>query len=210
VAKDSSGAILRIGVTGGIGSGKSLVCSMFAERGIPIIPADDIAKQVMVDDVGLRMQLISLLGPATYRSDGSLDKAFVASKIFSDASVQKKVNHLVHPKVESEIERRFSTLERSNTPIGIVEAALIYESGFNKNLDAVIVVAAPEADRIKRVVARDKSSIDQVKSRIAAQMAADQKASKADYIIHNSGSIAELESSVQFLLTILKNIIKKR
>jgi dephospho-CoA kinase len=210
VAKDSPAAILRIGVTGGIGSGKSLVCSMFAKKGIPIIPADEIAKQVMKDDRGLRLQLISLLGPATYRSDGSLDRAFVASKIFSDTSIQKKVNHLVHPRVESEIEKQFSALEQSNTPIGIVEAALIYESGFNKSLDAVIVVVAPETDRIKRVVARDKSSIEQVKSRIAAQMAADQKASKADYIIHNSGSIAQLESSVQFLLTILQNITKKR
>jgi dephospho-CoA kinase len=210
VGKAQSSAILRVGVTGGIGSGKSLVCSLFAKRGIPVLSADAIAKELMQKDVSLRSQLRLLLGESSFRIDGSLNRAYVADLIFSDKSLQQKMNRLVHPKVEAVLDGRFLAMERSGKRIGIVEAALIYEAGYDKRLDVVIVVDAPETVRIKRVVERDKLSSEEVRKRIAAQSPAEQKAAKADYLIHNTGSLSELESSVQFLSIILHTISKKQ
>ena len=210
MGKASSAAILRVGVTGGIGSGKTFVCALFAKNGFPVLSADEIAKELMQSDTALRLQLSALLGSSTFRADGSLDRGYVAGRIFSAKSLQRKVNRLVHPKVEAEIDRRFAAMERSGKAIGIVEAALIYEAGYDKRLDVVIVVDAPESERIKRVVARDRSSSEEVQERIAMQSPSKQKARKADYVIRNAGSLSELESSVQFLVKILQNIIKRQ
>ncbi len=208
--KAPSSKILRVGVTGGIGSGKTLVCSLFARKGIPVLSADEIAKEVMQSNRDLRPQLSRLLGTSTFRADGSLDRSHVAARIFADATLRRKLNGLVHPKVEDEIGRGYAQLERSGNTIGIVEAALIYEAGYDKRLDVVIVVDAPESERIKRVVARDGSPVEEVQRRIAAQSPPEQKARKADYVIHNAGSLQDLESSVEFLLTILQHMIKKQ
>lgn len=202
--------MLRVGVTGGIGSGKTIVCSLFANHGIPVVSADEIAKELMQADSALRAQLSSLLGSSAYRPDGSLDRSYVAGKIFSNKSLQRKVNGLVHPKVEAEIESRFAAMEHSGATIGMMEAALIFEAGYDERLDVVIVVDAPESDRIKRVVARDGSSVGDVQKRIAAQSPSDQKARRADYVIHNSGSLSELEASVDFLVRILQHTLKKQ
>jgi dephospho-CoA kinase len=210
VGKNPSSAILRVGLTGGIGSGKSIVSSLFAKHGIPVMSADEIAKELMQTDSALRSQLKLLLGSSTYRPDGSLDRAYVASKIFSDKSLQKKVNNLVHPKVEAEVDSRFAAMEHSGKAIGIVEAALIYEAGYDKHLDVVIVVDAPEPDRIRRVVARDRTSAEEVRKRMAAQSPSEQKARKADYVIRNSGSASELKASVDFLVLLLQKTIKKK
>jgi dephospho-CoA kinase len=210
VGKTPPAAIFRVGVTGGIGSGKSIVCSLFAKHGIPVMSADEIAKELMQTDSALRSQLKLLLGSSTYRPDGSLDRTYVASKIFSDKSLQRKVNNLVHPKVEAEVDSRFAAMEHSGKAIGIVEAALIFEAGYDKRLDVVIDVDAPEPDRIKRVVARDGSSAGEVRKRIAAQSPPEQKAKKADYVIRNSGSLSELEASVDFLVLLFKKTTKKK
>jgi dephospho-CoA kinase len=209
VEKPSAGNFLRVGVTGGIGSGKSLVCSLFAKLGIPVISADDIAKEIMQNDDALRRQLRALLGPSTYQSDGRLDRAYVAGKIFSNKSLHRKVNHLVHPVVEAEIDKRFLEMERGGETVGIVEAAMIYEAGYDKRLDLVIVVDAPEAKRIERVVKRDGTSADEVQKRINAQSPAEKKTGKAGYVIRNTGSLATLESSVEFLSAILQTMSKK-
>ncbi|MCX6144070.1 MAG: dephospho-CoA kinase, partial [Ignavibacteriales bacterium] len=181
MGKSVSAGILRVGVTGGIGSGKTIVCSLFANHGIPVMSADEIAKKLMQNDKALRSQLSLLLGSSTYRPDGSLDRAYVAAKIFSKKSLKQKVNSLVHPRVEAEIDSRFAAMEHSGKAIGIIEAALIYEAGYDKRLDVEIVVDAPEPDRIKRVVARERSSAEEVQKRIAAQSPSEQKARKADY-----------------------------
>ncbi len=180
---------------------------MFSRLGLPVLSADDIAKELMKGDATLRRELISLLGPTTYRPDGELDRQYVATKIFSTQSLQRKVNSLVHPRVEAEVGKRFVKLERAGHRLGIVEAALIYEAGFEKELDYVIVVDSPEADRIQRVVDRDKVSRDAVRKRIQSQHSPESKLRKADYIIRNTGSINDLEASVRFLFSLLQSIV---
>ena len=197
--------ILRIGVTGGIGSGKSVVCSIFSRLGFPVLFADDIAKAQMVLDP-LRGKLRDLLGESAFRPDGEVDRAYVASRIFSNRSLQKAVNSLVHPSVEAELDKEFQRLRSSGAKAGIVEAALLYESGYYKFLDVMIVVDAPEADRIKRVAGRDGTREADIRKRMRAQWHVEEKLKKADFIIRNAGSPEELENSVRFLATILTSL----
>jgi dephospho-CoA kinase len=207
----SSGShILRVGVTGGIGSGKSLVCSLFSHLNVPVLSADDIAKELMQSDKALRQALVVLLGAETFGSDGTLNRKHVAEKIFSSPGLQRKVNQLVHPRVEAEIQKRFGKLAQSGNKIAIVEAALIYEAGFDKQLDTVIVVDAPEEDRIRRVVERDRTTVEAVRKRIVAQAGPESKIRKADYVIKNSGSVIDLEQAVRFLFSILTTIAEEQ
>ena len=202
--------ILRVGVTGGIGSGKSLVCSFFSRLGVPVLSADDIAKDLMRNDASLRRALAAILGRGTFRPDGEVDRHYVAGKIFSDSALQRRVNALVHPRVEARVEEQFVKLQRAGEKIAIIEAALIYEAGFEKHLDCVVVVDALEARRIQRVVNRDKTTPEAVRRRMRAQLPGGSKVSKADYVIRNSGSIGDLKASVRFLHTILQHIAEEK
>jgi dephospho-CoA kinase len=198
--------ILKIGVTGGIGSGKSAVCSFFAKLGIPALFADDIAKELSSTDSTIRKRLIALLGESAFQTNGSLNRSFIASEMFSNKSLKQKVESIVHPCVEKEIERQIKELANRGRPIVIVEAALIYEAGLHKKLDAVVVVDADESVRISRVRKRDVVSEDAVRSRMTAQLDVKKKLEKADYIIYNNGNLEELESKVQFLYIVFKQL----
>lgn len=181
---------------------------MFVQHGIPVLSADDVAKEIMRNDTSLRERLVMLLGPSAYRSDGELDRGYVASRIFSDATLKRRVNKLVHPRVEAELDKRFAELRNVGTQIAAVEAALLYESGYDKRLDVMIVVDAPEKERIRRVVERDKTSPGEVRRRMRAQLPAEKKLRNADYVIRNTGSLRDLENSVDFLIRVLQNTIK--
>ncbi len=198
--------LITIGVTGGIGSGKTEVCRIFETLGVPMLSADTIAKEISNYDPRVRQLLVELLGTQAYTSDGVLDRAYVASRFFSNKNIQRKVNAIIHPRVEEEIKRRFSTMEREGTRIGIVEAALIYEAGLDRLLDAVVVVDASEEIKIDRIVKRDGSSRTSVLDRMKAQMDPSAKLKRADYIIHNEGTIEELEQKIRFLYSIFQNL----
>jgi dephospho-CoA kinase len=200
---------IAIGVTGGIGSGKTEVCRIFERLGVPVLSADTIAKEISNYDPRVRQLLIGMLGPKTYDSDGVLDRAYVASRIFSSKSVQKRINAIIHPRVEEEVKRRFLEMERSGTRIGIVEAALIYEAGLDQLLDAVVVIDAAEDSRIDRVMKRDGSTRSSVLDRMSAQMDPESKLKKADYVLHNEGTIEELEQRVKFLYSIFQKLTEQ-
>jgi dephospho-CoA kinase len=197
---------IAIGITGGIGSGKTEVCNIFERIGVPVLSADFIAKEISNYDPRVKQLLVKLLGARAYTSDGALDRPYVASKVFSNGSVQKKINAIIHPRVEDEVQRRFSEMERSGIPMGIVEAALIYEAGLDRLLDAVVVVDSAEENRIDRVVMRDKSTRSSVLDRMKSQMDPAAKLKKADYSVHNDGTIEELEQKVRFLYSIFQNL----
>ena len=201
---------LRIGVTGGIGSGKSLVCALFSEFGFPVLSADNIAKRLLRSDPSLRRKLTLLLGPEAYTRSGALDRGYVASRIFSDASLQHSVNRLVHPEVESTLEKEFQKLKKRGKNSAIVEAALIFEAGYEAELDLVIVVDAPQAQRIMRVRRRDGSREVDVRRRMKAQWPVEKKLKKADYVIRNAGSRTKLQHSVRFLAGVLNTIAENQ
>lgn len=198
-----------VGVTGGIGSGKSAVCAGFQQLGRTVLSADGIAREIMDREVPIKKKVQQLLGAAAYTSEGKLNRKFVADRVFTDSSSKKKLDAIVHPAVFREIENQVSSLppERRN-PYVIVEAALIYESGLDKDLDYVIVVEAGEETRIRRVMQRDTCSREEVLRRIAAQMAPDEKSKRADFVIRNDSSPDQLPPKIRFIDHLLTQMAK--
>jgi|WetSurMetagenome_2_1015567.scaffolds.fasta_scaffold46644_2 dephospho-CoA kinase len=201
--------ILKIGVTGGIGSGKTTVCNIFSRLGVPVLHSDEMAKELSSSNLVLRKKIVALLSAEAYLSDGSLNRQFVASKIFSNAGLKRKVEAAIHPQVEKERERRIKELVQQAHRFVIVEAALIFEAGVDKKLDAVVVVDAEETTRIARVRKRDAVPEELIYARINAQDDVKKKLEKADYVIYNNGTLEELESKVRFLYTLFGLLMKE-
>ncbi|MFC5193296.1 dephospho-CoA kinase [Algoriphagus aquatilis] len=175
-----------VGVTGGIGSGKSTVCRIFSILGIPVYAADDRAKWLMANDPNLKKEISSQFGEKSFLEDGSLNRAFLAEEVFSDPEKVKKINALVHPAVGEDFKKW--TKEQS-APYLIKEAALLFESGSYKELDYIINVSSPLKIRVARVLLRDPHrSEDQVNHIIDQQMPDEQKNELADYVIKNNDS----------------------
>ena len=179
----------RVGITGGIGSGKSTVCRIFHEAlGIPIFYADIWAKKLLNFDPELRKGVTDIFGPQAYTPNDEYDRAFVAQIAFSDASKLAALNALVHPAVERESREWHDHQVELGFPYTLKEAALMVESGSHLKLDFMIVVIAPEALRIQRVVQRDKITEAQVEARIRGQLSEAEKVKLADFVIVNDGS----------------------
>jgi len=198
---------LLVGVTGGIGSGKSLVCEAFARLGRTIISADRVAHEITDHDPAVRDEIRALLGTDVYRADGTLDRSMTAARVFGDRLMVQRLNRIVHPRVFAALHRTVDALPSAQRqPYVIIEAALIFESGFDRELDRVIVVDAPEEDRIRRVVARDGSSEEDVRRRIAAQMPSAKKTAKADFVILNEHNVVSIDEKVKFLDGVLRSL----
>lgn len=202
--------MLTIGVTGGIGSGKTTVCSIFAHLGVPVLFADDIARELSNSDPVVHSQLSKILGATAYTLDGTLNRSLVASLIFSDKKLRQRVEAIIHPRVEEEIDHRIDTLQKNGHQLAIVEAALIFETGLYKKLNAVIVVNADEEICIRRVQQRDNSSAEAIRQRMKAQMNAQKKITMADYIIWNNNSLEPLEMKVHFLYSIFITLANEK
>jgi dephospho-CoA kinase len=176
--------MLKVGITGGIGSGKTTVCQIFEKLGVPIYYADTRARELMEDDKQLRESIQEVFGKEVY-SDGKLNRKLLAEIVFGDEQKLLHLNGLVHPVVFRDNQSWNEVLAKKNYPYTLKEAALLVESGSYLTLDKLIVVSAPEEDRIKRVMARDEATRDQVLARIRAQMPEEQKVKYADYVIYN-------------------------
>lgn len=199
---------LRVGITGGIGAGKSALCEILRRRGRIVFSADEVARAIMVTDRTLRAAIEGILGPAAYRSDGSVNNDVVAAKVFSSVRIRSRINAAVHPAVIQEILHRIEALpDAKRRPYVIVEAALIYESGMDKSLDAVIVVDASEEIRLGRLVRRDGMSVDDLRRRMKAQMPASKKREQADFVVLNEGSEANLAEKAAFLDLLLSRMV---
>jgi dephospho-CoA kinase len=179
--------MIKVGITGGIGAGKTTVCKLFEEMDIPVYYADLEAKRLMNSDRNLKQKIKALLGTDAYYKNGRLNRKIVASIVFNDKHKLEKLNAIVHPAVAIDAKQWFA---RQKSKYAIKEAALLVENGSYKQLDFLIVVTAPVEMRIKRVVKRDKSDYNQVKSRIAHQLPEIQKKKVADFVIDNSGDVS--------------------
>ena len=174
---------LQIGITGGIGSGKSLVCRIFNVLGVPVYDADSRAKTLMTTDGILVSQITKEFGTLSFREDGSVNRKYMAAHVFNNETKLKKLNSLVHPRVAEDFAHW--VLQQSN-PYSIKEAALLFETGSYQALDKVLVVSAPEELRINRVLQRDTHrSAQQVKAIIRNQLKEEEKLKRADHIIIN-------------------------
>ncbi len=179
--------MLKVGVTGNIGSGKTTVCRIFESLMVPVYYADERARQLMVEDPELKSRIVALLGPEAYLPDGSLHRQWIAQKVFQDASLLQQLNDIVHPAVHRDLSSWFAGQEAMGHPYAIEEAALLFESGGYQHLDKIVVVVAPEALRIRRVMDRDGLTEAQVRARMERQWPEAAKANMADFIIVNDG-----------------------
>jgi dephospho-CoA kinase len=207
-ASSKSHRTLRIGVTGGIGSGKSTVCRLFERLGVPVLYADALAHDIANHNTAARKALLKLLGDHAYRSDGTLDRPAVASRVFSDKRLQKQLNDIVHPLVRRELRSRMKELAGVGEPLVMVEAALIFEAGLEEDLDAVILVDADEDTRLQRVVERDRVNPSDVKKRMNAQWKAERLRKHADFVLINDGSKKDLETKVRFLYSLFRSMLE--
>ena len=202
-------SFLKIGITGGIGCGKSEVSKMLRTAGIPIIPADLLARNLMNADESIRARLKLEFGEDIYAGDGLLNRAKVAEIIFNDKFAKEKIEQIVHPKVIEYEHRLLDKIQQSGKfKIAAVEAALIFEAGSEKYLDYVIVVAASKETIIQRLKTRDGFNTEQIEKRLQSQMPLAEKINRADYVIQNNGSQKELENEVVKLIEWLKNKIE--
>ncbi len=176
---------LKVGITGGIGSGKTTVCRIFEQLGIAVYFADDRAKWLMSNDLDLRKKLVSIFSERAFLTDGSLDRPFLAAEIFSKKDRLEAMNAAVHPAVFADWER-WQAAQKG--PYALREAALLIETGTHLFLDKLIVVTAPENLRIERVVERDGLTREEVEKRIVRQLPQAEKDALADFLIQNDGS----------------------
>lgn len=173
---------LRIGLTGGIGSGKSLAASIFRILGIPVFEADMAAKDIINTDLFVRKELTSLFGSEIYSKEGSIDRKQLASVIFNDPQALALVNQLVHPLVSQSFDE---WAQKQKSEYVLQEAAILFESGFYRLMDSNILITAPEEIRISRTMERDHTSRENVITRMRNQWDQEEKGKLADYIIIN-------------------------
>ena len=174
---------LLIGITGGIGSGKSTVAKIFSILKIPIYFADDRAKWLMENNSNLIEEIKSAFGNESYFEDGKLNRKFLSTEVFGSPEKTKIINNLVHPAVKEDFEE-WSSLQ--NTPYVLKEAALLFETGSYKELDKIITVTSPIKVRINRVLMRDSHrSEEQLNSIIDQQMPDEEKTAKSDFVVKN-------------------------
>jgi len=168
---------IKVGITGGIGSGKSTICGVFKMLGVPVFEADVEAKQLLNSNPKIKTGLIDLFGQGIYMQNGTLDRKKLADTIFNDKLKLEKVNELVHPVVRSEFE---IWAEKQKAAYVINEAAIMFETGLYKRMDYTILISAPKEERIRRVMKRDKISANQVLERMNKQWTDEQKRPLAD------------------------------
>ncbi len=171
----------KIGITGGIGSGKSTVCSLFAERGIAVYDSDSRAKQLMTESEKLRGQLIEAFGEECYK-DGVLNRAYLASQVFGNAEALARLNAIVHPAVRADFR---TWAEQQQGAYVILESAILFEAGFDSEVDTTLAVMAPLEERVRRTMARDGVERESVMERIAHQMSDDELHSRAKRTLVN-------------------------
>ncbi len=191
--------MLKIGLTGGIGSGKSTVASIFEVLDIPVYYADHVAKQLMQEDESLINSIKLNFGDSCYE-DGKLNRAYLSSIVFNDKSKLELLNSIVHPATIAHAE---NWMRNQTAPYCIKEAALIFESNSNKNLDYIIGVHSPENLRINRIASRDQISESEIKARIEAQMNETEKMAKCDFVINNN----EIELLIPQVISIHQKLI---
>lgn len=191
--------MIKVGLTGGIGSGKTIIGKLFEVNNYPVFHADIVAKNILNSDVLIKQKMLELFGADIYLPDHTIDRKKLAALIFNDENLLKAVEAMVHPAVQRNFEEWSN---RQNSSFSLYEAAILFESGQHKNMNFNILVIADEKIRINRVMQRDNCTEPQVLERIAKQWTDDKKQELADFIIHNNGG----ELLIPQVLTIIKKL----
>ena len=193
--------MLRVGLTGGIGSGKSTASNFFETFGSFVINADEEAKKLMSSNETVQHELIAEFGTDIIDVSGQINKAKLAKIAFQDEDHQQTLNSVIHPYIYDSIDNQFNrVLKNGKFDIFIVDGALIFESGYDVHMDYIIVVTALLKNRIERALGRKTLSRDEILKRINLQWSEEEKVNLADFVIHNDGSEEDLKNNVKSLI----------
>ncbi len=188
-----------IGLTGGIGSGKSLVAGLLRELGAPVVDADELARRVVEPGQPALAEIAREFGPAVIAADGTLDRKAVAAIVFSDETRRRRLNAITHPRIAALGQAEIAAHAARGAKVVIYEAALIVENGLHHMLDGLIVVSAPPEEQVRRALARDGGTEEAVRARLASQLPLADTLAVATHIVDNAGSIAETRAQVERL-----------
>ena len=192
------------GLTGGIGAGKSTVANIFQESGIPVVLADEVGRQVASKGSDGLAEIVRHFGANVLDSTGELDRRQLGTLIFNNPARRRELESILHPRVLDHSRELFNKLQKAGNQIVVYESALLFETQRHTEMRGVILVTAPEEQRIARVRTRDGSVEEEVRKRIRAQMDEEEKRNLADYIVDNSGDIQTLRSDVNSLISQLR------
>jgi dephospho-CoA kinase len=189
--------IVKVGLTGGIGAGKSEAARRLAELGAQVIDADKLAREVVAPGTEGLAEVVAAFGPEVVGEDGALDRAALGRRVFGDAEARRRLEAIIHPRVRA----RTAELVAAQPPDAVIvnDVPLLVETGLGKGFDLVVVVLAEEATRLRRLVEVRGMSEDEARSRIAAQATDEQRRAVADVVLHNDGTLEELRAAVDDL-----------
>lgn len=197
--------MIKIGITGGIGSGKTAFCKEWEKEGVFVLYADDFAKQLMQEDQALRKNIIKTFGKEAYHKDGTLNRGFLAWEAFEKKRV-KELNALVHPVLRERSKELAEKKKQEGVEMFAKEAAILLNNGRPSDLDFVIIMLADKSKRIHRTRKRDDTSLDQIDGRINEQPDFEEFIPIADFIVMNNGTLGELRTKARQLLKKIKQI----
>lgn len=200
IAMNEKDQMLVVGLTGGIASGKSTVSRMFADQGIPVICADELARDAVRPGSDALQEIRSTFGEDVLDEHGGLDRAAMARLVFQNAAKRKLLESIIHPRVAEEQQRRLRRLELEGHRIAIIDVPLLYESAWEKAFDLVIVVYVPAEVQEHRLMARDKISREDARSRLDAQMPIEKKKKLADRVVDNTGGMKHTLDQVKSIM----------
>ncbi len=200
--EDTNGGIMKvIGLTGGIATGKSTVSEYLKEKGIPVIDADIVSREVTEKGSPALDMLAEKFGSGMIKEDGTLDRKALGAIVFSDSEKRKELNAILHKSIMDSIDEKVEAFRKSGEhDIAVVDAALLIESGFDKKMDQVWVVVSDMEERVKRIMERDDVTAEFAEKKIASQLSDEERLKKADEVINNSGSVEDLREQVDRLL----------
>ncbi len=189
--------VRRIGLTGGIATGKSFVRTKFQELGVPTIDADTLARDAVAPGTDGLAAVLTRFGMGVLDANGALDRRKVAQIVFADADARRDLEAIVHPFVRMQADSWFRGLDPAKHAFAIADIPLLYETGTDNQYDAVIVTACAPEEQVRRIVARDHVTEAEARQRIAAQMPIEEKIRRADYVIHTDGTHQETSRQVR-------------
>jgi dephospho-CoA kinase len=192
--------VLLFGLTGGLASGKSVVAALVAARGIPVIDADLLAREVVARGTGGLDAIVTAFGTGVLLPDGELDRKALAAIVFADDARRRALNAIVHPRIAALGMKRAAELAAAGHPLACYEAALLVENHLEDAFRPLVVVTAPLEIQVARAILRDREPEDVVRGRIRAQMPIEDKIRVADFVIENTGTLADLTTKTDALL----------
>ena len=191
--------MLRVGLTGGIASGKSGVSRVLVRRGIPVIDADQIARELVAPGSDALREIVEAFGREVLAPEGALDRSRLGAIVFPDEAKRRRLEAILHPRIRAEQDRRLQKLEGEGVPVAVVDAALMVEGGGWRRFDLLVVVDSREEDQIARLRERNGLGEGAARARVRTQIPLAEKVKFADRVVDNRGSLAELEAQAEAL-----------